>query len=502
MSVQLIATIGDKEWLASLANNPWELVQGLGGLAGLPQGTGMLFDLGFEQTITVTTEPMFFPLDIAFFSEAMVITEVYRNVQPGFLVTSVSAARYFLEVNVGELEGVENGSQASFELLASASPVQVSDWVTPMISFTGFILIGFFVVGIVGNFTKSMFVEPQQKFLLSEKRKGRCANCHSSGEQCDLCERISPRDYSLLSWVGAPVPDYSFAVESETKERKIDDVLKRLKEGVDGIQQSDNFRQFLLTMSKFHDYSIGNLILIMLQKPDATRVAGFSTWKDLYRWVKKGEKGIAILAPCMPAKGKKLEPTETTTSEEGEEKKDEETEIRPIYFKVVYVFDVSQTEGKPLPEFEVPSLTGEANEALFSSVMRLAEAQGVDVGFESRPNQDSDIKGYYSGKTIWVRPEESRAQQLKTLLHEVAHYFSEGVFRIPRSDAETIAESVAFTIGAHFGFDTGTRSFPYVALWSQDKKTLEANLAAIRKVSAKIIDSLETPANKLIGVAQ
>lgn len=501
MAGQATVTIGDRQWLADLATAPWELTQGLGGIPAISPGTGMLFDLGFEQTITVTTEPMHFSLDIAFFSQDMVITEVYRNVQPGYLVTSMSAARYFLEVNAGELEGVENGNQASFELLASENPVQASDWVTPMISFMGFTLMGFLMVGIVGNFTKSIFTEPQQNFLLLEKLKSRCAHCHSSGEQCDVCERISPRDYSLLSWVGAPVPDYSFAVESETKERKIDDVLKRLKEGVDGIQQSDNFRQFLLTMSKFHDYSIGNLILIMLQKPDATQVAGFSTWKDLYRWVKKGEKGIAILAPCMPAKGKKLESAETTTSEEGEEKKDEETEIRPIYFKVVYVFDVSQTEGKPLPEFEVPSLTGEANEALFSSVMRLAEVQGVDVSFESRPNQDPDIKGVYSGKTIWVRPEESRAQQLKTLLHEVAHYFSEGVFRIPRSDAETIAESVAFTIGAHFGFDTGTRSFPYVAVWSKDKKTLEANLAAIRKVSGKIIDGLEQAAEKMAGVA-
>jgi len=439
MSGQLRVTIGNKEWLASLAIDLWELVQGPGGVAEMPQGTGMLFDLGFEQTISVTTEPMLFPLDIAFLSEDMIITEVYRDVQPGYLVTSISPARYFLEVNAGELEGVAEGSQASFDLLASESLVEASDWVTPMISFTGFTLMGFLMVGIVGSFTKSMLAEPQQKFLLSQKGNGKCAYCRSLGEQCEVCERISPRDYSLLSWVGAPVPDYSFAIESETKERKMDDVLKRLKEGVDGIQQSDNFRQFLLTMSKFHDYSIGNLILIMLQKPDATRVAGFSTWKDMYRWVKKGEKGIAILAPCMPAKGKKLEPTETTTSTEGEENKDVETEIRPVYFKVVYVFDVSQTEGKPLPEFEVPSLTGEADETLFTSVMRLAEAQGVDVSFELRPNQDPSIKGIYSGKTIWVRPEESRAQQLKTLLHEVAHYYSEDVFRIPRSYAETIA---------------------------------------------------------------
>jgi hypothetical protein len=99
-----------------------------------------------------------------------------------------------------------------------------------------------------------------------------------------------------------------------------------------------------------------------------------------------------------------------------------------------------------------------------------------------------------------VRPEESRAQQLKTLIHEVAHYYSEGVFQILRRDAETIAESVAFVIGARFGFDTGTRSFPYVALWSKDKKVLEQNLAAIRRVSAKIIDGLEKVKNEMVGI--
>ena len=161
--------------------------------------------------------------------------------------------------------------------------------------------------------------------------------------------------------------------------------------------------------------------------------------------------------------------------------------------------DVSQTEGKPLPEYEVPSLTGEANEELFEQVIRLSKVEGLDVSFEPRPQQDPDIKGYYTGHTIWVRPEESRAQQLKTLLHEMAHYFSENVFRIPRSDAETIAESVAFTIGAHYGFDTGTRSFPYVAIWSKDKKILEANLAAIRKVSGKIFDGLEQLAKTPVG---
>jgi hypothetical protein len=285
-------------------------------------------------------------------------------------------------------------------------------------------------------------------------------------------------------------------VEPETKERRIDEMLKRLKEGVDGIQQSDNFRQFLMTMSKFHDYSIGNLILIAMQKPDATRVAGFTTWKDLGRWVKRGERGIAILAPCFPPKQAKSEAVESTE----EETQEEDKALSPLFFKVVYVFDLSQTEGKVLPEFAVPSLTGEANATLFDEVLYLAKSEGIDVSFELRPNQDPDIKGMYFGKNIWVKPDEPRAQQLKTLIHEVAHYYSEGVFRLPRRDAETIAESVAFTVGAHFGFDTGTRSFPYVALWSQDKKILEENLAAIRKVSAKIIDALELITRNVAGV--
>jgi len=153
-------------------------------------------------------------------------------------------------------------------------------------------------------------------------------------------EPVPARYQDLASWVSEPLPDYSLltapqllpAVEAEVTERKIDAVLKQLKDGVETIQQSERFRLFLVTMSKFHDYSIGNQILIMIQKPDATRVAGFNTWKDLGRWVKRGEKGIAILAPVMPPK---LKPEEKAPEEEEEI----EIEPQPIYFKVVYVFE-------------------------------------------------------------------------------------------------------------------------------------------------------------------
>jgi len=289
------------------------------------------------------------------------------------------------------------------------------------------------------------------------------------------------------------------AVESVDGERKVETLLKQVKSGVESIQESEHFRLFLTTMARFHDYSIGNQILIMLQKPDAARVAGFNTWKELGRWVKKGEKGIAILAPILPPRpscpecGTRIPKGASFCLHCGQEMAGESgAETSPRFFKIVYVFDLSQTEGRPLPEFEIPVLTGEANEELFGQVMTLAKAQGLEVSFESKPYLDPAMKGQYSPPNrIWVRPEEPKAQQLKTLLHEVAHYYTEGVFHISRREAETIAESTAFVIGAHYGFDTGVRSFPYVALWAQDKKALEQNLDAIRKVAVKIIEGIE-----------
>jgi uncharacterized membrane protein (UPF0127 family) len=465
----------------ALATDPWELTAGLGNIPAMAPGTGMLFDTGYEHNITVTTEPMLFPIDIAFLDEDFIVTEVYLNIQPGYLITSTAPARYFIEVNAGEMAEVQPGDRAYFQLfIFEGSPSQ-----TEGIASKGTALLAIaMVAGFAGVFIKDLLGDLQPALAAA-----------NGGDKCEL---LYPSDYELLSWFDRPLPDYSFAIEPETKERRIDEMLKKLKEGVEDIQGSQHFREFLLTMSKFHDYSIGNLILITLQRKDATQVAGFTTWKELGRWVKKNERGIAILAPCFPPKGTRTTSADIQKSKETAEEEQKIEEIRPVYFKVVYVFDVSQTEGKELPRVEVPSLTGDANENLFAHVLDLSRDQGLDVGFEPRPQQDPAIKGMYFGKSIWVKPEESRAQQLKTLFHEVAHYYSEGVFRISRRDAETIAESVAFTVGARFGFDTGTRSFPYVALWSQDKKVLEQNLASIRKISTLMIEALESKqANQL-----
>lgn len=161
----------------------------------------------------------------------------------------------------------------------------------------------------------------------------------------------------------------------------------------------------------------------------------------------------------------------------------------PTYFKVVHVFDIAQTEGKPLPEVAVPVLSGAYSQELSDKLMRLAQKEGIAISFEPQPSLDPAIKGTQLGKDIWVKPDEPEAQRLKTLAHEIAHYFT-GVFSIPRADAEVIAESVAFVVSAHFGFDTGVRSFPYVALWAKEKKVLDQNLASVGRISGRMIEEL------------
>ena len=313
-------------------------------------------------------------------------------------------------------------------------------------------------------------------------------------------EPVPRRLQHLITWVDEPLPDIAFmpALEADPGERKVEALLKKLEAGVETIHQSDNFRLFLTTMSKFRDYSFGNQILIMLQKPGATHVAGFVAWKELGRWVKKGEAGIAILAPVFSPRqectqcGAKIPKGARFCPGCGTETDEDPDIASPRYFRTVYVFDISQTDGEPLPQFDVPTLTGDMNTDLWHKTLALMQAQGVRVSFEPQPHQPPGIKGYYRQPAeIWVRPEEPPAQQLKTLLHEAAHHYSASIFRIPRADAETIAESAAFVIGAHYGFDSGVRSFPYVALWSRDKKVLKANLKSIQDVSTRILEGLE-----------
>jgi len=166
--------VKNKRWNINIATNPWELTQGLGGLSDMPVHEGMLFDLGMPQTIQVTTVPMLFPLDIAFFSEDLKITEIYRDIQPGYLVTSTSPARYFLEVNVGELEEIEIGDQATVEFLSMQESVTAPDWMSVVISFMGIAVMSIFTTSIVRDLVKGLLEEPiKPKLLLQTKPFGK-----------------------------------------------------------------------------------------------------------------------------------------------------------------------------------------------------------------------------------------------------------------------------------------------------------------------------------------
>lgn len=345
------------------------------------------------------------------------------------------------------------------------------------------------------------------------------------------------KEDELLKYYKVPesVPAVYTPISPEERKKRVAELNDRVKENVLRIQNSDEFRAFLIAMSHFHRYSWNNQMLIWLQKADASKVAGFNTWRDLGRYVKKGEEGILILAPLGPtaaiswvrgtdnaiyaikrsAKGWAIWDDRENMVEDGlpsytaagRKLKDmgfvEHRETLSVNnFKVVHVFDISQTDGKPLPQFDVPTLTGEANQELYDDLLALASSQDMYVMFKSKPEQDPSIKGSYEPPNlIWVRPEEPPAQQLKTLLHEFAHHYSESVFGIPRADAETIAESAAYIIGAHYGFDTGVRSFPYVALWAKDEKTLYANMRSVQEVAEKIIDQIEAQRTMLIPMA-
>ena len=145
--------------MAYLATTYAELTVGLGGQLSIPAGSGMLFDLGSEQTIQVTTVPMLFPLDIAFFSEEFVTTEVYLNIEPGYLVTSLLPARYFLEVSAGELEGIESGDTVNIDIIQVA---QSEDWMTPVVSFAAVLMVGSMMAKMVKNMAASTFGKPKE----------------------------------------------------------------------------------------------------------------------------------------------------------------------------------------------------------------------------------------------------------------------------------------------------------------------------------------------------
>lgn len=275
---------------------------------------------------------------------------------------------------------------------------------------------------------------------------------------------------------------------------KVKEITDKLEEGLLNLKNSDEFKNYLTCMSKFHSYSFNNTLLIMMQCPQASLVAGFNSWKNNFnRSVKKGEKGIKILAPA-PIK-KKVE-TERIDNN-GKTVKDEEEIILP-HFKPVTVFDVSQTEGEPIPELMHGEL--ESNVINYEAIRKaLGELAPVPI----REDEIKDgAKGYFSpsNKEIVINKGMSEAQTIKTLVHEIAHSllhdFSKDTAKEDRKDRNTKeveAESVAFTVCKHFGIDTDDYSFGYILGWSKDATLGEfrESLQTIQKCANQMIGRIE-----------
>lgn len=229
--------------------------------------------------------------------------------------------------------------------------------------------------------------------------------------------------------------------------------------------------------ARFHRYSWGNVALILAQRPDATRVAGYQTWRGLGRQVRRGERGITIIVP-MRRKRRDDEDIEAQ-------------ELERVFFGTGTVFDISQTDGPDLPHVDVPVLEGDAGQELAANLEALARRQGLALLYATGELPGSAMGAYdFQDKRILLR-EAAPAQMAKTLAHELAHHVAGHTHSTP--ETESVAEACAYVVCGHFGLDTGSRSFPYVALWSRQPDVLKGVLSTVQRVSAGMIAGMEGP---------
>ena len=303
-----------------------------------------------------------------------------------------------------------------------------------------------------------------------------------------------------------PRPVIPIVLTSEKPAEKLKEITDRLEQGITELFDSERYREYLRVMSKFHNYSFNNTLLIAMQKLDASLVAGFSAWKNNFgRNVIKGQKGIKIIAPSpykVKQEMKKIDPhTQQPIIGKDGKPVTEEKEITIPAYKVVSVFDVSQTEGKELPDIAVDELTGDV-ERYRDFFAALEKTSPVPIGFEQIPGSSH---GYYhlEDKRIAIQEGMSELQTLKTAIHEIAHTKlhdidlnapeNEQQPRVDRRTREVEAESVAYTVCQHYGLDTSDYSFGYVAGWSSGRELseLKNSLETIRSAAAEIINSID-----------
>ena len=269
--------------------------------------------------------------------------------------------------------------------------------------------------------------------------------------------------------------------------------FKMIEEGVQQLRSSEKYRDYLRSLSKFHDYSFNNTLLILSQCPNASMIAGFNTWKNEFnRRIRKGEKSIKILAPYKVKHSIIKKETDENGNETHVEKQISITKFRPVN-----VFDVSQTEGDALP-----SLTKEligSSESSIGLIEAIKEISEIPVLFKTKEEDPSLVtaKGYFqygeNGKFIVIRKDMDINQQAKTLLHEFAHSILHENSTKEKRVKEIEAESLAFVVSNHFGLDTSDYSFGYIQSWSSNKsdKELKDVLEDIQEHADKLIEMIE-----------
>lgn len=287
------------------------------------------------------------------------------------------------------------------------------------------------------------------------------------------------------------------------RKQQMKEITERLEQGVKDIFTSEMYTTYLRTMAKFHNYSFNNTLLIAMQRPDATLVAGFNAWKNKFnRYVKKGEKGIQIIAPAPIKEVEEREKIDKDTglavlNENGEPEMERVEYVVPR-FRVTTVFDVSQTDGEPIPSLEVSELTASVKDyALLTAAIE--QVSPVPIRFTEI---SGEAKGYYSDadKEICIQTGMGESQTIKTMIHEVAHamlhnsdFMKQNGEEKDRLTKETEAESIAFTVCSALGIDTSDYSFPYVASWASGKemKELKDSMDTIRLTATDFLEKLE-----------
>ncbi len=255
----------------------------------------------------------------------------------------------------------------------------------------------------------------------------------------------------------------------EITERATEQLVAALQQG-----HSETLNAYLKAIGRFHRYSLHNVMLIALQKPNASHVAGFRTWNQLGRSVKKNEKGIVILAPVLRRKEEQNEePTESTSAVAG--------------FRAAYVFDITQTDGKELPSIGI--VQGDPKDRTLQ-LQTFAKAQGISLEYS---DQIAPARGVSYGGKVVLLPGQTAAEEFSTLTHELAH---ELLHRGERRSAtskrirETEAEAAAFVVTSAIGLDTGSASSDYIQIWNGDAAVLTESLSFIRQAASLLLGAL------------